>query len=82
MSSVPVWAEGLKKCGTYYDGYVEDLAGTLELHRRDTVSTWGVRRSQKKISGEENKENESASSYMKLHTPYTSYVPQETVYIH
>ena len=37
MSSFPVWAEGLKKVGTYYKGYVEDLEGTLELHRRDTV---------------------------------------------
>ena len=48
MSSLPVWAEGLKKVGTYYEGYVEDLEGTLELHRRDTVTTWGIRRSQSK----------------------------------
>ena len=41
MSSFPVWAEGLKKVGTYYEGYVEDLEGTLELHRRDTVTTCG-----------------------------------------
>ena len=33
MSSSPVWAEGLKKRGTYYEGYVEDLEGTLESHR-------------------------------------------------
>ena len=39
MSSFPVWAEGLKKVDTYYEGYVEDLEGTLELHRRDTVTT-------------------------------------------
>jgi len=43
MSSSPVWAEGLKKCGAYYEGYVEDLEGTLELHRRDTVTTWAIR---------------------------------------
>ena len=48
MSSFPVWAEGLKKVDTYYEGYVEDLEGTLELHRRDTVTTWGIRRSQSK----------------------------------
>ena len=48
MSSLPVWAEGLKKVGTYYEGYVEDLEGTLELHRRDTVTTWGIRRSQQR----------------------------------
>ncbi len=62
MSDRPVWAEGLKKCGTYFEGYVEDLEGTLELHRRDTVTTWGIRRSQKKApvpAEETNKENES-----------------------
>ena len=48
MSSFPVWAEGLKKVGTYYEGYVEDLEGTLELHRQDTVTTWSIRRSQSK----------------------------------
>ena len=48
MSSLPVWAEGLKKAGTYYEGYVEDLEGTLELNPRDTVTTWGIRRSQRK----------------------------------
>ena len=48
MSSFPVWAEGLKKVGTCYEGYVEDLEGTLELHRRENVTTWGIRRSQSK----------------------------------
>ena len=48
MSSFPVWAEGLRKVGTYYEGYVEDLEGTLELHRRDTVTKLGIRRSQSK----------------------------------
>ena len=48
MSSLPVCAEGLKKVCTYYEGYVEDLEHTLELHWRDTVTTWGIRRSQRK----------------------------------
>ena len=48
MSSLPVWAEGLKKSWyTYYEGFVEDLERTLELQQRDTV-TWGIRRSQRK----------------------------------
>jgi len=42
MSSSPVWAEGLKKYGAYYEGYVEDLEGTLELHCQDTVTTWVI----------------------------------------
>ena len=30
------WAEGLKLCGVYYEGFVTDLEGTLEKHRVDT----------------------------------------------
>ena len=49
MSSLPVWAEGLKKLAhIYYEGYVEDLERTLELHRRHTVTTWDILRSQRK----------------------------------
>lgn len=48
MENPPVWAKGLKKCGAYYEGYVEDLETTLELHRCETVTTWGIRRSQTK----------------------------------
>ena len=68
MSSLPVWAEGLKKVGTYYEGYVEDLEGTLELHRRDTVTTWGIRRSQRKqpAPGMDEK-NESKKSVVSVH---------------
>ena len=63
MCSSPVWAEGLKKRGTYYEGYVEDLEGTLESHRRDTVTTWGIHRSAQRkqpTPGETDKENKSA----------------------
>ena len=31
----PVWAEGLRKCGTYFDGYVDNPEEILKLHRRD-----------------------------------------------
>ena len=41
------WHEGLKRCGTYYEGFVdgEKIAECLEIHRRDTASTFGTRSS-------------------------------------
>ena len=63
--SVPKWAEGLSVAGLYYDGVVDEcsLQGTLELHKRDTVSTFGTRSSRrvskdtKKALGESQVEN-------------------------
>ena len=54
----PGWSEGLQKRGTYYEGYVDDLDSVLEAHRRDTITSWGTRRSSKAHSCRtENKEN-------------------------
>jgi len=38
----PSWAEGLSVAGLYYDGVVDEtrLQEVLELHKRDTVSTF------------------------------------------
>ena len=46
--SVPNWAEDLFVAGLY-DGVVDEcnLQGTLELHKRDTVSTFGTRSSRR-----------------------------------
>ena len=52
----PRWSEGLQKRGTYYEGYVDDLDSVLEAHRRDTITSWGTRRSSK-AQLTENKEN-------------------------
>lgn len=56
----PRWSEGLQKRGTYYEGYVDDLDSVLESHRRDTVTSWGTRRSSK-AQRIEDKENLSPS---------------------
>ena len=59
VSSLPVWAQGLKKCGAYYEGYVEDLEGTLELHRQHSHNMgylWSHRK--QPTPGETDKENE------------------------
>ena len=53
-----------QKCGTYYEGYVDDLGGYTGAALTNAVSTWGVCRSQKKPSEGTNKENELASLYI------------------
>ena len=39
------WMNGLKQAGLYYEGVVADLESLLESHKRETVTTWGTRRS-------------------------------------
>ena len=47
--SCPRWAEGLSVAGLYYDGVIDGckLQNTLELHKRDTTSTFGTRSSRR-----------------------------------
>ena len=62
------WSAGLERRGVYYEGVVDGqvIDEVLELHKRDTVSTFGTRTSTKgasrKLDGsthnkDENKEN-------------------------
>ena len=40
---VPVWAKGFKSVGKYYfSGVVDNVDSLLELHRRDTLCTFGT----------------------------------------
>lgn len=43
------WTEGLYQYGNYYAGIVEgsDLDKILELHKRDTITTFGTRSSRR-----------------------------------
>ena len=41
------WNKNLKQVGQYFTGYVDDLQTVLELHKIDTVSTFGTRTSRK-----------------------------------
>lgn len=43
----PPWALGLHRCGVYYEGVVDDLEKTLEIHRKVTVTTYGIRTSRR-----------------------------------
>ena len=44
-----VWTNGLTRYGLYYAGIVDEsqLDEVLELHKRDTVSTFGTRNSRR-----------------------------------
>jgi len=46
-SLVPVWAKVLRPAGEHYfsAGVVENIDNLLELHRRDTLCTFGTRTS-------------------------------------
>ena len=57
----PNWTEGLTVAGLYYDGVIDGdkLDEVIELHKRDTVSTFGTRSSRRvsesKVVHDENK---------------------------
>ena len=50
-SSKPVWAKYLVQSGLYYEGTVTEceLEKVLELHKRDTVTTFGTRSSRRVV---------------------------------
>ena len=45
--NVPCWATGLRKAHTRKDMWTIWMLYTPELHRLETVTTWGIRRSQR-----------------------------------
>jgi hypothetical protein len=49
MMESPKWTEGLTVAGLYFDGVVDGdkLDEVIELHKRDTVSTFGTRSSRR-----------------------------------
>ena len=44
-SSCLLWAEGLKKSGLYYDGFIDDIELVLEQRHKETVTFYGTRNS-------------------------------------
>ena len=56
--AAPLRAAGLKKYGCYYEGIVQDVDNVLELHKQDTTSTFGIRRTEKPSSCSTSKEND------------------------
>ena len=44
--TLPSWALGLKRNGSYYEGIVKDIDETLLLHKQITVTTYGTRTSE------------------------------------
>ena len=47
------WMYGLKKEGLYYEGVVAHMDNLLENYKRETVMTWGTRRSSTNMNGGE-----------------------------
>ena len=41
----PSWAEGLRPCGTYFEGFVDDATTIVEKCKADTLTTFGTRTS-------------------------------------
>ena len=41
------WTRGLKKYGHYLEGIVERVEHVLELHKQETITTFGIRRTEK-----------------------------------
>ena len=41
----PSWSIGLTRIGEYYEGIVNNVENTLELHRKVTVTMYGARTS-------------------------------------
>ena len=55
----PSWTHGLQQRGEYFEGIVENAAAILEIHKQDTVTTFGIRRTEKpkSVPMSKNKEN-------------------------
>ena len=51
-------AAGLKKYGRYYEEIVQNVDNVLELHKQDTTSIFGIRRTEKPSSCSTSKEND------------------------
>lgn len=52
------WTTGLVKQGLYYEGWVTDLDSVLASHSKDTVTSYGTRRSTKNTANEQNCKSE------------------------
>ena len=62
-SLVPLWARKLKPVGKYYySGVIENVESLLELHRRDTLCTFGTRTSVLKSRGDCENLNDSENN--------------------
>ena len=64
------WAEGLSVAGLYYDGVVDEskLQEVLQLHKRDTVITFGTRSSRRVARNESTSNTGKGSSITLAHS--------------
>ena len=79
------WAMGLKRYGKYYEGIVESAELVLEMHKQDTISTFGIWRTERPRSapavgkeniveqGTENKDSKDKLKVMDMQYWQTTY---------
>ena len=79
----PKWTEGLTVAGLYYDPVIDGdkFDEVIELHKRDTVSTFGTRSSRrvsepkkKQIVHDENEPSNEQVIVKKVNKAYTPYI--------
>ena len=57
----PSWGEGLRPCGTYFEGFVDDATTIVEKCKADTLTTFGTRTS-RMIQGDSSKSSDKENS--------------------
>ena len=66
----PAWMRGLKKYGYYYEGIVEGVELVPKMQKQDTITTFGIRRTEKPRSapavGKENINHEDSVDKSKV----------------
>ena len=69
----PKWAvdHGLKLCGQYFQGFVDDYKEALSHHTMETVTSYGVRRSRRIAGGSSTAKHLLQSSVKENNEPQT-----------
>ena len=70
----PKWAvdHGLKLCGQYFQGFVDDYKAALSHHTMETVTSYEVRRSRRNAGGSSTAKHLLQSSVKENNEPKTS----------
>ena len=79
----PKWAvdHGLKLCGQYFQGFVDDYEAALSHHTMETVTSYGVRRSKGNAGGSSTAKHILQSSVTENNEPQDVKSPIDKVYI-
>ena len=78
----PKWAvdHGLKLCGQYFQGFVDDYEAALSHHTMETITSYGMRRSRGNAGGSSTVIHLSQSSITENNEPQYVKIPIDKVY--